>query len=169
MLIVGEEIISGAQRIHLPELLTKRAEQCGIDVKTISTYIDSFRYHDILQTPNFSLVFGCAALELILGCDYACVGMVHLHMVGLEWDWRELSCCFVASTTSAKLLSSLVTLRGLSLNNLACFIDIDIISFLFLFSTQSEYSGYFFFSRIKSILDLNVLVKLYFMLAVLSM
>ncbi|KAG1332017.1 aspartate--tRNA ligase 2, cytoplasmic [Cocos nucifera] len=40
----GEEIISGAQRIHLPELLTKRAEACGIDVKTISTYIDSFRY-----------------------------------------------------------------------------------------------------------------------------
>ncbi|KAJ4768904.1 hypothetical protein LUZ62_079279 [Rhynchospora pubera] len=42
--IRGEEIISGAQRVHLPELLTKRAEQCGIDVKTISTYIDSFRY-----------------------------------------------------------------------------------------------------------------------------
>ncbi|KAJ3691422.1 hypothetical protein LUZ61_020586 [Rhynchospora tenuis] len=40
----GEEIISGAQRIHDPEMLTKRAEQCGIDVKTISTYIDSFRY-----------------------------------------------------------------------------------------------------------------------------
>ncbi|XP_073003415.1 aspartate--tRNA ligase 2, cytoplasmic [Typha latifolia] len=42
--IRGEEIISGAQRIHTPELLTKRAEACGIDVKTISTYIDSFRY-----------------------------------------------------------------------------------------------------------------------------
>ncbi|XP_019151604.1 PREDICTED: aspartate--tRNA ligase 2, cytoplasmic-like [Ipomoea nil] len=42
--IRGEEIISGAQRVHVPELLTKRAEECGIDVKTISTYIDSFRY-----------------------------------------------------------------------------------------------------------------------------
>ncbi|KAF3329890.1 aspartate--tRNA ligase [Carex littledalei] len=42
--IRGEEIISGAQRVHLPELLTKRAEECGIDIKTISTYIDSFRY-----------------------------------------------------------------------------------------------------------------------------
>ncbi|KAG6497093.1 hypothetical protein ZIOFF_044980 [Zingiber officinale] len=42
--IRGEEIISGAQRIHLPELLTTRAEACGIDVKTISSYIDSFRY-----------------------------------------------------------------------------------------------------------------------------
>ncbi|EHA8589721.1 Aspartate--tRNA ligase 2, cytoplasmic [Cocos nucifera] len=42
--IRGEEIISGAQRVHLPELLTKRAEACGIDVKTIATYIDSFRY-----------------------------------------------------------------------------------------------------------------------------
>ncbi|KAK9266563.1 hypothetical protein L1049_021496 [Liquidambar formosana] len=42
--IRGEEIISGAQRVHVPELLTARAEACGIDVKTISTYIDSFRY-----------------------------------------------------------------------------------------------------------------------------
>ncbi|OAY64543.1 Aspartate--tRNA ligase 2, cytoplasmic [Ananas comosus] len=42
--IRGEEIISGAQRIHTPELLAKRAEACGIDVKTISTYIDSFKY-----------------------------------------------------------------------------------------------------------------------------
>lgn len=43
MCFAGEEIISGAQRVHVPELLTKRAEECGIDVKTISTYIDSFR------------------------------------------------------------------------------------------------------------------------------
>ncbi|KAM0944358.1 putative aspartate--tRNA ligase [Dioscorea sansibarensis] len=42
--IRGEEIISGAQRVHVPELLTSRAEACGIDVKTISSYIDSFRY-----------------------------------------------------------------------------------------------------------------------------
>ncbi|XP_060212392.1 aspartate--tRNA ligase 2, cytoplasmic-like [Lycium barbarum] len=42
--IRGEEIISGAQRIHVPEFLEKRAGECGIDIKTISTYIDSFRY-----------------------------------------------------------------------------------------------------------------------------
>ncbi|XP_039160900.1 aspartate--tRNA ligase 2, cytoplasmic-like [Eucalyptus grandis] len=42
--IRGEEIISGAQRVHVPELLTKQAEAKGIDVKTIETYIDSFRY-----------------------------------------------------------------------------------------------------------------------------
>ncbi|OUZ99461.1 Aspartyl/Asparaginyl-tRNA synthetase [Macleaya cordata] len=42
--IRGEEIISGAQRVHIPEFLTTRAEACGIEVKTISTYIDSFRY-----------------------------------------------------------------------------------------------------------------------------
>lgn len=42
--IRGEEIISGAQRVHLPDLLTTRAIACGIDVKTISTYVDSFRY-----------------------------------------------------------------------------------------------------------------------------
>ncbi|XP_075479004.1 LOW QUALITY PROTEIN: aspartate--tRNA ligase 2, cytoplasmic-like [Primulina tabacum] len=42
--IRGEEIISGAQRVHVPEYLSERAQACGIDVKTISTYIDSFRY-----------------------------------------------------------------------------------------------------------------------------
>ncbi|KAK4853834.1 hypothetical protein QYF36_015425 [Acer negundo] len=42
--IRGEEIISGAQRVHVPEVLEERAQACGIDVKTISTYIDSFRY-----------------------------------------------------------------------------------------------------------------------------
>ncbi|RYR74720.1 hypothetical protein Ahy_A02g009442 [Arachis hypogaea] len=40
----GEEIISGAQRVHNAEMLERRAKSCGIDVKTISTYIDSFRY-----------------------------------------------------------------------------------------------------------------------------
>ncbi|KAL9361804.1 hypothetical protein Peur_044589 [Populus x canadensis] len=42
--IRGEEIISGAQRVHVPEFLVERAQACGIDVSTISTYIDSFRY-----------------------------------------------------------------------------------------------------------------------------
>ncbi|KAF2297189.1 hypothetical protein GH714_019118 [Hevea brasiliensis] len=42
--IRGEEIISGAQRVHVPELLEERAKACGIDVNTITTYIDSFRY-----------------------------------------------------------------------------------------------------------------------------
>jgi len=42
--IRGEEIISGAQRVHDPELLVQRATECGIEVSTLSTYIDSFRY-----------------------------------------------------------------------------------------------------------------------------
>ena len=40
----GEEIMSGAQRVHDPELLTKRAEEFKIPVNTIKDYIDSFRY-----------------------------------------------------------------------------------------------------------------------------
>ncbi|KAI3970685.1 hypothetical protein MKX01_024332 [Papaver californicum] len=42
--IRGEEIISGAQRVHIPELLSTRAEGLGIDLKSIETYIDAFRY-----------------------------------------------------------------------------------------------------------------------------
>jgi len=39
--IQGEEIISGGQRIHDAELLTKQVIECGIDVNTLSSYIDS--------------------------------------------------------------------------------------------------------------------------------
>lgn len=44
MFIRGEEILSGAQRIHDPELLTKRAQHHSIDIAKIKAYIDSFRY-----------------------------------------------------------------------------------------------------------------------------
>lgn len=40
----GEEIMSGAQRIHDPEYLTQRAKAHGIDISTIQAYIDSFRW-----------------------------------------------------------------------------------------------------------------------------
>ena len=42
--IRGEEIISGAQRIHDPEFLAKRAVEKGIELDTIKSYIDSFSY-----------------------------------------------------------------------------------------------------------------------------
>lgn len=44
MFMRGEEILSGAQRIHDPELLTQRAKHHGIAIDTIQSYIDSFRY-----------------------------------------------------------------------------------------------------------------------------
>ncbi|MCL7048121.1 hypothetical protein MKW94_027247 [Papaver nudicaule] len=40
----GEEIISGAQRIHDPELLTARAQELGINLETLEAYMDAFRY-----------------------------------------------------------------------------------------------------------------------------
>ena len=40
----GEEITSGAQRIHDSALLEKRAKECGIVVDTIKDYIDAFKY-----------------------------------------------------------------------------------------------------------------------------
>uniref|UniRef100_A0A452I8Z2 Aspartate--tRNA ligase, cytoplasmic n=1 Tax=Gopherus agassizii TaxID=38772 RepID=A0A452I8Z2_9SAUR len=44
MFMRGEEILSGAQRIHDPELLTERAQHHGIDLEKIKAYIDSFRF-----------------------------------------------------------------------------------------------------------------------------
>ena len=42
--IRGEEIISGAQRIHDVDLLTKRAVECGIEIDTIQSYLEAFKY-----------------------------------------------------------------------------------------------------------------------------
>ena len=44
MFMRGEEVMSGAQRIHDPVLLTERAKHHGIDVNKIASYIDSFKY-----------------------------------------------------------------------------------------------------------------------------
>jgi len=40
----GEEITSGAQRIHDVDLLCKRARECSIPDSNIASYVDSFRY-----------------------------------------------------------------------------------------------------------------------------
>ncbi|RLN23743.1 aspartate--tRNA ligase 2, cytoplasmic-like [Panicum miliaceum] len=40
----GEEIISGAQRIHTPGMLAKRAEERGIEASTMSAYMESFSF-----------------------------------------------------------------------------------------------------------------------------
>ena len=42
--IRGEEILSGAQRVHEPELLSRQATAKGVPVETIKSYIDSFRH-----------------------------------------------------------------------------------------------------------------------------
>jgi len=42
--IRGQEILSGAQRIHEPDKLQERAQAHGIDLKDIESYIDSFRH-----------------------------------------------------------------------------------------------------------------------------
>lgn len=44
MFMRGEEILSGAQRIHDPEFLTERAKHHGIDISKIAAYIESFRF-----------------------------------------------------------------------------------------------------------------------------
>lgn len=44
MFMRGEEILSGAQRVHDPEFLTERAKHHGLDLSQIKAYIDSFRY-----------------------------------------------------------------------------------------------------------------------------
>ncbi|CAF3318766.1 unnamed protein product [Rotaria socialis] len=44
MFIRGEEILSGAQRIHDAQLLLQRVEHHKVDTKQIKSYIDAFRY-----------------------------------------------------------------------------------------------------------------------------
>ena len=40
----GEEITSGAQRVHDADMLARRAHECGIPVASIQSYIDSFKH-----------------------------------------------------------------------------------------------------------------------------
>ena len=40
----GQEITSGAQRIHDPELLAVQAQKKGIQVETIKDYVDAFKF-----------------------------------------------------------------------------------------------------------------------------
>ena len=44
MFMRGEEILSGAQRIHDPDYLAERATVHEIELSTIQAYIDSFKY-----------------------------------------------------------------------------------------------------------------------------
>ncbi len=39
----GEEILSGAQRIHDPVYLTERMKECGVDPASMKGYLDAFR------------------------------------------------------------------------------------------------------------------------------
>ena len=44
LFIRGEEIVSGAQRIHDPDMLVKRAAACGVPVASIQSYVDAFKH-----------------------------------------------------------------------------------------------------------------------------
>ncbi|KAE8739886.1 hypothetical protein FOCC_FOCC014610 [Frankliniella occidentalis] len=44
MFMRGEEILSGAQRIHDPEFLIERAKHHAVDLEKIKAYIDAFRF-----------------------------------------------------------------------------------------------------------------------------
>lgn len=44
MFMRGEEIVSGAQRVHDPAMLTERANAHNIDLTKIASYIDAFKY-----------------------------------------------------------------------------------------------------------------------------
>lgn len=42
--IRGEEIMSGAQRVHDPQLLEQRAKECGVGYDGIKDYVEAFKY-----------------------------------------------------------------------------------------------------------------------------
>jgi len=42
--IRGQEILSGAQRVHEPDLIEERAKAWGIELHDIASYVDSFRH-----------------------------------------------------------------------------------------------------------------------------
>jgi len=50
----GEEIISGAQRVHDPELLTQRIKEHGIAIEGgLQDYVNAFKYGAMPQYDHF--------------------------------------------------------------------------------------------------------------------
>ena len=44
VMLRGQEIASGAQRVHDPDLLVQRMQELNVDPTPFQAYIDSFRY-----------------------------------------------------------------------------------------------------------------------------
>merc|ERR1711966_626554 len=42
--IRGEEVTSGAQRVHDPDMLVARSAKIGVDLEPIMDYVDAFKY-----------------------------------------------------------------------------------------------------------------------------
>ena len=90
LFIRGEEIVSGAQRIHDPELLVKRAEHWKVPLASIQSYVDAFKHGALphagggiglervvmlylgLKVRQWSLVFG---LWYLARLDAVCAGV----------------------------------------------------------------------------------------------
>merc|ERR1712180_412735 len=88
MFMRGEEILSGAQRIHNPQFLIERAKLHGVALDTIASYIDSFRY-------------GCPPHAG--GGSVTNSGPRSLEEEEEALEWSEYVCCTWDWTTSGKL------------------------------------------------------------------
>ncbi|XP_064606714.1 aspartate--tRNA ligase, cytoplasmic-like [Liolophura sinensis] len=67
MFMRGEEILSGAQRVHDAEFLSKRASEMGVDLEKIKSYIDSFKFG---SPPHAGGGIGCERVTMLyLGLD----------------------------------------------------------------------------------------------------
>lgn len=73
----GEEIISGAQRVHDSELLAQRIKECGIDVKGgLEDYVNAFKYGAMPQYALFlksSTDFVALVEGLVLNVWLCCI------------------------------------------------------------------------------------------------
>jgi aspartyl-tRNA synthetase len=58
----GQEIASGAQRIHDPKMLIERAEKKKVDIHKIQAYIDSFKYGSF---PHGGVGFGLERVAML--------------------------------------------------------------------------------------------------------
>ena len=75
----GEEIMSGAQRVHDPKYLEERAIHHGVDLPTIQPYLDAFKFG---APPHAG---GGIGLERVL--------MLYLNLGNI----RRTVCCFYFS------------------------------------------------------------------------
>ena len=62
-MILGEEVVSGSQRIHCRDLLLQRISMCGIANDTLAYFTDSFQY--VSRSTNILRSYVCKPDHLI--------------------------------------------------------------------------------------------------------
>lgn len=71
----GEEILSGAQRVHDPVFLAKRMVECGVDPESMKGYLDAFK---LGMPPHGGGGIGASSFGTSTSASYLTTGLYYI-------------------------------------------------------------------------------------------